>query len=77
MYDPVLKRGFLDTKPGLGLTRTDVIDLIRALQMDRKEQEIEKEKAEDLKRAEYCADREKQRLFSERVRLAKAADRVY
>jgi len=49
MFDPVIRRGFMDTTADLELTRDDVIELIGALEADRKWKSQEKEKFEDFK----------------------------
>jgi len=74
--DANIKSGFIDTVLGIELTRKDVLDLLKALEADRKEEAHVKEEYEDYKRAEQLALQGKKRLWAGRIEASKAADRV-
>jgi len=63
VFEAVLKRGFVDTTAGLELTRSDALNLLQAVELDRNLQVHGKEKFEDYKRSERNAEIEKKRLY--------------
>lgn len=73
--EAVVKCGFVDTTYGIDLTRQEVLDVLKGLELDRAQQNKEKERDADLRRASELADREARRSFAEKVQLSKAIDR--
>lgn len=73
--DPMPRSGFIDTTLGIELTRTDVYDVLKALELDRKERAKQKERDNDILRTEEIAAKDRKRVFAENIECSKALDR--
>lgn len=73
--EPVIRSGFVDTTHGIELTRPEVLEMLRVLEMDRKEIALDKERNQDIRRTQELAQAEQRRQFAEKVQMSKAIDR--
>jgi len=73
-FDPVIKCGYVEISRVLELTRTGVLGVFKALEIERNDRNLEKKKSDDYKRSELAADKEKRRKLAAKLQYSKAID---
>lgn len=73
--DAMIKSGYVDTTMGIIMTRSDVFDVLKTLELDILGSAREKERLADFQRSEILAEKERKRAHFDRLQIAKAFDR--
>lgn len=73
--EPTIRAGYVDFIAGIELIGNDVLELLQALESDKKEMELEKDRYANIRRNEEETRKGKKEDWFQNIPLAKAVDR--